>query len=331
MLFFTGILNLQLNQKNMWQNSTKKVNPTAVTFLSFIMLMLFVFCTEEGISQTEAQPSDVESVQFHIPDTHLIGGFALGTQSYTFNRYSAFEAIEMTAKAGGRVIELYRQKVWPDENDDTRLVPGVSDEVIEAVKQKLDEHDIIAVNYGNIPLPNDEAELREVFDFAQKLGVKAITSEPSEDAMDLIEQMVVEYGIAVAVHNHPPRPDRPDYRHWDPEFVLSMVEGRDSRVGVCADIGHYVRSDLDPVETLKLLEGRIISMHFTDVDQWGAEGEDTVAGTGVIDLPSVLAELKRQNFGGNISIEYENNWYENITDVAQFIGFVRGWAMTSNQ
>lgn len=300
---------------------------SASKLINFVITILFLF---SGIDVAYGQSSQVESVQFNIPESHQVGGFALGTQSYTFNRYSAFEAIEMTAKAGGRVIELYRQKVRPDEDDDTRLVPGVSDEVIEAVKQKLAEHDIMAVNYGNIPLPNDEEELRNVFDFAQKLGVKAITSEPSEEAMDLIEEMVKEYGIAVAVHNHPPRPDRPNYRHWDPEFVLSLVDGRDSRVGVCADIGHYVRSDINPVETLKLLEGRIISMHFTDVDQWGADGEDTVAGTGVIDLPAVLTELKRQNFGGNISIEYENNWDENITDVAQFIGFVRGWAKTSD-
>lgn len=308
----------------------KTTRPTAVSYFILTFLLLFTVCTEKGISQSGTAPTNIESVQFDIPETHLTGGFALGTQAYTFNRYSAFEAIEMTAKTGGRVIELYRQKVWPDEDDDTRLVPGVSDGVIEAVKQKLAEHDIIAVNYGNIPLPNDETELRKVFDFAQKLGVKAVTSEPSEEAMDLIEQMVKEYGIAVAVHNHPPRPDRPNYRHWDPEFVHSLVEGRDSRVGVCADIGHYVRSDIDPVETLKMLEGRIVSIHFTDVDQWGAKGEDTVAGTGVIDLPDVLTELKRQNFGGNISIEYENNWYENITDVAQFIGYVRGWEETLN-
>jgi len=305
----------------------KNISNSTLYLVRFVSLFLILSI---GTHITYSQTSNVESVQFNIPDTHLTGGFALGTQSYTFNRYSVFEAIEMTAKSGGRVIELYRQKVWPDEDDDTRLVPGVSDEVIEAVKQKLDEHDIIAVNYGNIPLPKDEAELRKVFDFAQKLGVKALTSEPSEEAMDLIEQMVREYGIAVAVHNHPPRPARPNYRHWDPDFVLSLVEGRDPRVGVCADIGHYVRSDIDPTETLKLLEGRIISIHFTDVDQWGAEGEDTVAGTGVIDLPAVLAELKRQNFGGNISIEYENNWNENITDVAQFIGFVRGWEETLN-
>ena len=283
------------------------------------------------VTETDEKESAIASIQFNIPESYLTGGFAVGIQSYTFNRYSVHEAIEMTEKAGGRVIELYRQKLRPDEDDETRLVPGVSDEVIEEVKQKLAEHDILLVNYGNIPLPNDEEELRKVFDFARKLGVKAITSEPPADAMDLIEQMVIEYDIAVAVHNHPPRADRPDYHHWDPEFVLSLVDGRDPRVGVCADIGHYIRSGIDPVEALRLLEGRIVSMHFTDVDAWGADGRDTPAGMGVADLPAVLEELERQNFGGNISIEYEANWYENITDVAQFIGFIRGWAETRNR
>lgn len=305
----------------------KKLSQSVIYSIPFLTIVLFL----SFASATYSQSSQVESIQFNIPETHLIGGFALGTQAYTFNRFSVFEAIEMTDKAGGRVIELYRQKVWPDEDNDARLVPGASDDVIDAVKEKLAEHDILAVNYGNIPLPNDEAELRKIFDFAKKLGVKAITSEPSPEAMDLIEEMVKEYDIAVAIHNHPPRANRPNYRHWDPEFVLSLVEGRDPRVGVCADIGHYVRSDIQPVETLKLLEGRLISMHFTDVDQWGGEGDDTVAGTGVIDLPGVLEELKRQNFGGNIAIEYENNWHENITDVAQFIGFVRAWDETKNR
>lgn len=284
------------------------------------------------ISENDTVASDIESVQFNIPESHLTGGFALGTQAYTFNRYSVHEAIEMTARAGGRVIELYPgQKLRPDEEDETRFTPDSSDEIIAEVKAKLAEHDLIAVNFGVIRLPNDEAEQRRVFDFAKKLGVKAISSEPPAESMDLIERMVQEYDIAVAVHNHPPRANNPDYRHWDPEFVLSLVQGRDRRVGVSADIGHYIRSNIDPVEALQLLEGRIISMHFTDVNQWGAEGRDTPAGTGVTDLPAVLEELKRQNFGGNISIEYENNWYHNITDVAQFMGFVRGWAETRNK
>jgi hypothetical protein len=39
----------------------------------------------------------------------------------------------------------------------------------------------------------------------------------------------------------------------------------------------------------------------------------------------VIKELKRQHFEGNISIEYEYNWQNNVIDAAQCIGFVRGY------
>jgi hypothetical protein len=42
-----------------------------------------------------------------FPDELKTGGFALGCQAYTFNRFSVFEAIEKTAEAGGKVIEFY--------------------------------------------------------------------------------------------------------------------------------------------------------------------------------------------------------------------------------
>jgi sugar phosphate isomerase/epimerase len=48
-------------------------------------------------------------------------------------------------------------------------------------------------------------------------------------------------------------------------------------------------------------------------------------GTGVSDIPGILSELKRQNFAGNISIEYEHNWENSTPEVAQCIGFVRGY------
>ena len=310
-------------------NTTKRIKHFTPILL---MLVVSISCTsQQREQQTEENKTNIKSLNLDIPDQYKTAGFAIGAQAYTFNRYSVFEAIEKTAKAGGKVIELYPgQKLTPDESDERKLEPGVPDAVIKEVKDTLKTHNLMAVNFGVVGLPNDEERLRTVFDFAEKLGVKAITSEPSMEAMDLIENMVKEYNIAVAIHNHPPREDNPDYKHWDPEFVLSLVEGRDKRVGVCADIGHYVRSDIKPTDAMKLLEGRIISLHFTDVDQYGAEGEDVVVGNGVIDIPAVLSELERQHFAGHISIEFEANWMENMPDVAQFVGFVKGWADTKN-
>ncbi|MEZ0389711.1 MAG: sugar phosphate isomerase/epimerase, partial [Verrucomicrobium sp.] len=41
-----------------------------------------------------------------IPDTVKQGGFAIGPQAYSFNRFTAFEAIEKAEKAGAKVIEF---------------------------------------------------------------------------------------------------------------------------------------------------------------------------------------------------------------------------------
>ena len=39
----------------------------------------------------------------------------------------------------------------------------------------------------------------------------------------------------------------------------------------------------------------------------------------------ILAELKRQGFAGNLSIEYETKWDNSVPDVAQCVGYFRGY------
>ena len=41
--------------------------------------------------------------------------------------------------------------------------------------------------------------------------------------------------------------------------------------------------------------------------------------------PASSNELRRQHFAGNISIEYEYHWENSVPEVAQCIGFVRGY------
>lgn len=259
-----------------------------------------------------------------IPDEYRTGPFALGCQAYTFHRFTTFEAIEKTAAAGGKVIELFPgQKLSPDS--DAKLDHNAPPEVIEKLQAKLKQHNVLAVNYGVVRLPNDEAECRKVFEFAKKLGLYAVTSEPEPAAFDVIEKMVKEYDIAMAIHNHPKRPNDPSYKYWDPEYIMSLVKNRDKRMGACADTGHFARSGLKVVDVLKKLEGRIISGHLKDIRPFSARGADVPYGTGESDLAAALKELERQKIRGNISVEYESNLQNNVGDVGQCIGFVRGW------
>ena len=263
-----------------------------------------------------------------IPDSCKIGGFAVGCQAWTFNHFSVFEAIDKTAEAGGKVIEFYPGQTLSKEQPDLKFDHNVSDEIIAKVKAKLAQKGIRAVNYGVVAIPNDEAGARKVFEFARKFDLYGITTE-SIESLDTIEKLVKEYDIRIGIHNHPRRSDDANYKVWDPNYVLSLVKDRDPRIGSTADIGHWIRSGLDPLECLKILKGRIISTHLKDLNEKSASAHDVPYGNGISNIPAILTELKRQGFVGNVSIEYEYNWDDNAYDVAQCIGFVRGFTVNN--
>ncbi len=259
-----------------------------------------------------------------IPEDCKTGGFFVGCQAYTFNHFTVFEAIEKTAQAGGKVIEFYPGQRLSPEDPNVRWDHNASPETIQKVKDKLAACNIRAVNYGVVEIPKDEAGARKIFEFAKTLGLYGITTE-SVDAIDTIEPLVKEYDIRVGFHDHPRQPNNPGYRMWDPNYVLSVVKGRDPRIGSCADTGHWVRSGLKPLDCLRILKGRIISSHLKDLNEMGPAAHDVPYGTGVSDIPALLKELRAQHFAGNISIEYEYHWENSTPEVGECVGFVRGY------
>jgi sugar phosphate isomerase/epimerase len=258
-----------------------------------------------------------------VPDAYRTGGFALGCQAWCFNKYTAFEAIEKTAQTGGKVIEFYPGQRLSAERE-AGVGPGMSDDDIAALKGQLAKYNIRPVAFGVTGFSKDEAEDRKTFEFARKMGIGTITAEPDPAAMDVVERLVKEYDIRVAIHNHPKRADDPSYRFWDPQYVLSLVKNRDARIGSCADTGHWVRSGIKPVDALRALKGRVLEVHLKDLNTFAPDGHDVPFGTGVSNIRGILDELRRQKFDGNLSIEYEYNWEGSVPDIAQCIGYVRG-------
>jgi sugar phosphate isomerase/epimerase len=247
---------------------------------------------------------------FH-PPTDAYDGWRLGMQAYTFNRFTFFEAVDKTASLGLDWIEAYPgQKLSADSN--FTVDHNMSDEACQLMQAKLRDAGVRLINYGVVGLSKDEAASRKVFDWAKKMGVRTIVSEPPEDAFDTIEKLCEEYEISVAIHNHP----KPSH-YWNPETVLKVIEGRSQRIGACADTGHWVRSSLDPVECLKKLEGRIISSHFKELQ----DGHDVPWGQGQNRATALLKELHRQGYRGSFSIEYEHNWLNSVPEIRQCVAF----------
>jgi hypothetical protein len=54
---------------------------------------------------------------------------------------------------------------------------------------------------------------------------------------------------------------------------------------------------------------------------------DVPSGPGVANIRAILPESKRHHFSGNVSIEYEDNWTNNLAEMAQCLSVLRGLGM----
>ena len=222
-------------------------------------------------------------------------GLKLGLQCYTFRMLSFFETVDKAAQLGIKYLEIYPgQTLKPGSKSKTSMASLTDEEIAEIKKKLADAGGLKVVCYGVAGVPTDEAGARKMFEWAKKLGIEVLVTETTPTAVH--DKLCDEFGIRMALHNHP--------SSWPPDKVLAATKDRSKLIGACADTGHWLRGKPPrlPVETLKSLEGRIMSLHFKDLDD---KRGDVPFGTGIGDAKGQLAELARQGFKGYACIEYE--------------------------
>lgn len=266
----------------------------------FLLAMAMGMFTSQANAQNACAASEVYD------------GWHLGMQCWTLKEMTLFEAIEQTRALGLRWLEAFPgQQISPEIREG--FGPDISADLRRKVKQKLAESGVCLINFGVYGLSNDPSEARKAFAFAKDMGIKTIVSEPPFDAFEMLDKLCKEYEIRLAIHNHP-RPTR----YWDPELAAEICKKTSRWIGVCADVGHWVRSGLDPIESLKKLEGRIVDVHMKEID----DGRDLVWGQGRNRAEAIFRELHRQGYQGPIVIEYENHWHEDyIPDLRRCIAY----------
>lgn len=280
---------------------------TASTHIFALFFLLLGACSTTIKSQ---------KTKVSYPELEL--GWELGAQAYTFKNYTFTEALDKIASCELRYVEAYPQQTIGGGISE-KMDYTMSENSKSYIKKVLNDKGIKWRAYGVIKTTDDN-EWRKIFEFAKSMEVEIITCEPETRVLDEISQLCDEFDIRVAIHNHP----EPSY-YWQPETVLKALEGRSEKMGAAADIGHWVRSGLDPVACLKKLEGKVYHLHFKDLNEKAdKKAHDVHWGTGVNNIPGIVAELKHQGFKGMISAEYEYNWDNNVDDVKTCVKNLRG-------
>jgi sugar phosphate isomerase/epimerase len=261
-------------------------------------------------SSSSTSNNDSTSVDTTAVSTGSTAGFKLGVQMWTFRMFTFMQALDKVDSAGIKSIEAFwGQKLGGSFSGEFGL--RMSPVTRAGLKKTLQDKGIQIVAMGVIS-PQDKVEWIKAFDLAKEFGLSYITCEPNKTQWDMIDSLAGVYGIKIAIHDHP-KPNA----YWSPDSVLAAIQNHPN-IGSCADIGHWARNGLNPVDCLKQLDGHIFGVHLKDIVKFDdTQAADTVVSKGVIDFPAVFTELKRQNFNGMLSIEHESNWQHSLPDVIE--------------
>ena len=226
----------------------------------------------------------------------------LGVQLYSLRGYKVDEALRHARDLGFKFVEFY-PGMYPLNADAT---------AIDAMKKQLADLGLTISAHGVNRFTKDAVANRKMFEFAKAAGIRTFGADPDPDSFASLDELVKEFDIRVAIHNH-----GPTHRYNKAIDVLQAVEKYDSRIGACADLGHFLRSGERPVEVIRLLKGRLYGIHLKDFAEMQDKTKGVILGKGHIDVPGVMAALIAVDFpaDGALSIEYEENPQNPLADI----------------
>ena len=245
-------------------------------------------------------------------------GWRLGLTAWGMHEFTLFETIDKTRQLGLLYLGgLSFQKVSKDipKNFDCHL----TDAELTQVRLKMDEAGIRMPTFFYAAIPGDEAGCRQVFEFGRKMGVETFISEPPPESLDMIERLCNEFDIKLAIHNHGPK-QSPIY--WQPEGILKVCKGRGKRIGACPDTGYWIRSGIDPIEGIRKLGDRVLTIQPHDLSTRSEDAREVPWGTGKADFKQLVLELHRLGIQPTLfGVEYSDNYSDNLPETAECIKF----------
>ncbi|MBM81161.1 MAG: sugar phosphate isomerase [Planctomycetaceae bacterium] len=246
-------------------------------------------------------------------------GFKMGIQSYSLRGFTVEEALKHSEKLGLNYWEAYPR----------HLPMSAVPKDIANHKELLKGSNIKLLAYGVLGFDENESKARAAFDFAKAMGIVSLSANPkkTKGTFDLLDKLCDEYKVAIAIHNHGPR------ALYDKiSDVEEMVKDRHPLVGACVDTGHFLRSGEVPAEAIERLGKRVFGVHLKDVKTIDRDGKKQrlfkILGEGDLNVPACLKVLKKLKYQNVLSLEYEENPSNPLSDIEACLAHVRESAKT---
>ncbi|HEX4320085.1 MAG TPA: sugar phosphate isomerase/epimerase [Acidobacteriaceae bacterium] len=245
-------------------------------------------------------------------ETKSRGKIRLGVCSYSFHKFDRAHVIEFMKQLNCSRLNA------KDISDHLPMRPAsATDEAVAAYKAAGIELTAAGVIY----FPKaDEADVREKFVYVKRAGLSLIVGSPVPEALPLVERMVKEFDMRIAIHNH-----GPEDKLWpSPLDVLEAVKGMDPRVGLCMDMGHTVRTGTDPVEAIRKAGKRLYDVHMKDLADLKVKESQVAVGDGKMPVRAIFAALAGIGYAGNVDLEYEIHEDDPLPGMMRSMAFMRG-------
>jgi sugar phosphate isomerase/epimerase len=234
----------------------------------------------------------------------------LGVATYTLRGIKLDDAIAAIVRVGLKYCSI----------KDKHLPRNSTAEERKAIAAKFKAAGITPLSCGTVEMQNDEANIRSAFEYARDAGIPTIVCNPHPDSFAILDRMVKEFDIKLAIHNH-----GPEAAHFKSPFdVMKAAEGHDERIGLCIDVGHTFRMKVDPADAIRKLAARLYDCHLKDISEISVPAKNIEIGRGILDPRSILQALLDVKFTGHAGIEYEKAPDDPVPGLAESVGYVKG-------
>ncbi|HVN04065.1 MAG TPA: TIM barrel protein [Bryobacteraceae bacterium] len=254
-------------------------------------------------------------------DSH-VNGVLIGAQSYSFRDRPLDAAIQGFVDVGLSECELSMGHVEPslprEELRHWRLTVPLDE--IRAIRRKFDQAGISLSAYAYNMRDDFTSEeiARGGFEFAQALGVKALTTSSTLSVAPRIAAAADKYKMVVGMHGHSNIKDPNEFAKPE-SFAAAMKLSPYIRVNL--DIGHFWAAGYDPVAYIAEHHAKIVTLHIKDRKK--NEGPNMPFGEGDTPIREVLQLLKRERYPIPANIEYEYKGGDTVEEVRKCYEYCR--------